>query len=100
VRPDGTVTRLPFDVGVSPLLALPDGRWLLPGCDPLWRDNCDEPLEILDATTRRSPSSSLSNSGTRHLHKEMNNEKGPPPKPGAGLKSTRYLEIYQRSGLI
>ena len=47
---DGTITRLPFVLGVSPLAALEDGRWLLPGVDTVWRDNPDEPLSVLDAT--------------------------------------------------
>ncbi len=47
VRPDRTVVQLPFDLGVSPLLALPDGRWLLPGSDTIWRDDYDEPLTLL-----------------------------------------------------
>ena len=50
------------------------------------------------ATTNRSPSSSLSNPGTRHLLKQRRTRKGPPPKPGAGLNSTRCLVIYQRHG--
>jgi len=48
VRPDGTVVPLPFELGVSPLTALPDGRWLLPGLDTVWRDDMDEPLSALD----------------------------------------------------
>jgi len=55
VRDDGTVERLPFELGVSPLLAWPDGRWLLPGADPLWRDSYDEPLSLLDATGHVEP---------------------------------------------
>ena len=47
VRPDRTVARLPFELGVSPLVAMPDGRWLLPGADPVWRDDYDEPLSVL-----------------------------------------------------
>lgn len=47
VRPDGSVTRLPFELGVSPLIALPDGRWLMPGADTVWRDDYDEPLSLL-----------------------------------------------------
>lgn len=47
VRPDLTVVELPFELGVSPLTALPDGRWLLPGADPVWRDDLDEPLSLL-----------------------------------------------------
>jgi hypothetical protein len=50
VHRDGAVTRLPFVLGVSPLAALEDGRWLLPGVDTVWRDNPDEPLSVLDAT--------------------------------------------------
>ena len=46
---DGTITQLPFELGVSPLLAMPDGRWLLPGADALWRDGYDEPLSLLAA---------------------------------------------------
>ena len=49
IQHDGTVAQLPFELGVSPLLALQDGRWLLPGGDPLWRDGYDEPLSVLDA---------------------------------------------------
>ncbi len=49
VQRNGTVTQLPFELGVSPLLALHDGRWLLPGADALWRDDFDEPLSIVDA---------------------------------------------------
>jgi hypothetical protein len=55
VRPDGTVTELPFELGVSPLLAWPDGRWLLPGDETLWRDDYDEPLHLLDAAGRTTP---------------------------------------------
>jgi hypothetical protein len=55
VHADGTVTRLPFVLGVSPLLALDDGRWLLPGCDALWRDGYDEPLSVLNATGTIEP---------------------------------------------
>lgn len=43
--------QLPFELGVSPLPAMPDGRWLLPGVDALWRDD-DEPMSILDADGR------------------------------------------------
>ncbi len=39
VRRDGTVEELSFELGVSPLCVLPDGRYLLPGADPLWRDS-------------------------------------------------------------
>jgi hypothetical protein len=46
---DGSVAQLPFELGVSPLLAMDGDRWLLPGADALWRDDCDEPLSILDA---------------------------------------------------
>lgn len=52
VHPDGTVVQLPFELGVSPLLAMQDGRWLLPGADALWRDDYDEPLSTLDANGR------------------------------------------------
>ena len=52
VRDDGTLTQLPFELGVSPLQALPGDRWLLPGWDPLWRDDYDEPVSILDAAGR------------------------------------------------
>ncbi len=55
VHADGTITRLPFVLGVSPLLALDDDRWLLPGCDPVWRDGYDEPLSVLDATGTIEP---------------------------------------------
>jgi hypothetical protein len=55
VRDDGTLTQLPFELGVSPLQALPGDRWLLPGRDPLWRDDCDEPVSILDAAGRTEP---------------------------------------------
>jgi hypothetical protein len=55
VQLDGTVVRLPFELGVSPLLSLEDGRWLLPGADPLWRDDYDEPLSILDAAGTIAP---------------------------------------------
>jgi hypothetical protein len=55
VRSDGTVTQLPFELGVSPLLATRDGRWLLPGADALWRDGYDEPLSLLDVTGRIEP---------------------------------------------
>jgi hypothetical protein len=47
---DGSVVQLPFELGVSPLLAMQDGRSLLPGADALWRDDYDEPLDILNAT--------------------------------------------------
>jgi hypothetical protein len=50
VHRDGTITLLPFVLGVSPLAALDDGRWLLPGVDTVWRDDPDEPLSVLDAT--------------------------------------------------
>lgn len=55
VRADGTVTPLPFELGVSPLLALPGDRWLLPGYDTVWRDDYDEPLCVLDAAGRTEP---------------------------------------------
>lgn len=55
VRADGTVTQLPFELGVSPLLALPGDRWLLPGLDAVWRDDYDEPLGVLDATGGIAP---------------------------------------------
>jgi hypothetical protein len=55
VRPDGTVTELPFELGVSPLLAWPDGRWLLPGWDTVWRDGYDEPLHLIDAAGTMTP---------------------------------------------
>lgn len=55
VRTDGTVTLLPFELGVSPLLALPGDRWLLPGLDTVWRDDYDEPLSILDAGGETEP---------------------------------------------
>jgi hypothetical protein len=55
VQPDGTVVQLPFELGVSPLLATSDGRWLLPGADALWRDDYDEPLSLLDAGGRVEP---------------------------------------------
>ena len=55
VRDDGTLTQLPFELGVSPLQALPGDRWLLPGRDPLWRDDYDEPVSILDAAGRTEP---------------------------------------------
>jgi hypothetical protein len=55
VQHDGTVVQLPFELGVSPLLATRDGRWLLPGADALWRDDYDEPLSLLDATGRVEP---------------------------------------------
>jgi hypothetical protein len=55
VHADGTVQRLPFELGVSPLLAMPDGRWLLPGLDSVWRDDYDEPLGVLDATGKIEP---------------------------------------------
>lgn len=47
VRRDGTVEELSFELGVSPLCVLPDGRYLLPGADPLWRDSFTEPLSAL-----------------------------------------------------
>src|SRR3954447_21435582 len=49
------VTQLPFELGVSPLLATRDGRWLLPGADALWRDGYDEPLSLLDDAGRIEP---------------------------------------------
>lgn len=55
VQPDGAVAQLPFELGVSPLLATADGRWLLPGADALWRDDYDEPLSLLDAAGRVEP---------------------------------------------
>ena len=56
VRADGTVTQLVgFELGVSPLLALPGDRWLLPGADALWRDDYDEPLSVLHADGRIEP---------------------------------------------
>jgi hypothetical protein len=55
VRDDGTLTQLPFELGVSPLQALPGDCWLLPGRDPLWRDDYDEPVSILDAAGRAEP---------------------------------------------
>lgn len=55
VRPDRTVAQLPFELGVSPLMAMPDGRWLLPGADPVWRDDYDEPLTFLDGTGALEP---------------------------------------------
>jgi hypothetical protein len=55
VQRDGTVARLPFELGVSPLLAMEDGRWLLPGADVLWRDDYDEPLSVLDAAGSIEP---------------------------------------------
>lgn len=47
VRPNGVVEELPFELGVAPLCALPDGRYLLPGADALWRDSFAEPLSAL-----------------------------------------------------
>jgi hypothetical protein len=55
VRADGTVTQLPFELGVSPLLALPGDRWLLPGWDTVWRDDHDEPLCVLNAAGTTEP---------------------------------------------
>lgn len=55
VATDGAVTRLPFELGVAPLCVLPDGRFLLPGADPLWRDDCDEPLSALDHDGETEP---------------------------------------------
>jgi hypothetical protein len=55
VHGDGTITRLPFVLGVSPLAALEDGRWLLPGVDTGWRDDPDEALSVLDATGVMEP---------------------------------------------
>ena len=55
VRPDGTLTQLAFELGVSPLLATHDDRWLLPGADALWRDSYDEPLSFLDTAGRTEP---------------------------------------------
>jgi hypothetical protein len=55
VRTDGTVNRLPFALGVSPLLAMSGDRWLLPGLDTVWRDDYDEPFGVLDATGRIEP---------------------------------------------
>jgi hypothetical protein len=55
VRGDGIAEQLPFELGVSPLLALPGERWLLPGWDTVWRDDCDEPLSVLDADGRIGP---------------------------------------------
>lgn len=53
VAPTGEVTTVPAELGVAPLVALPDGRFLLPGSDPLWLDGRDEPLGVLapDGTT-------------------------------------------------
>jgi hypothetical protein len=47
IEPDGAVRTLPFALGVGPLCELPDGRWLLPGADALWRDSSAEPLSAL-----------------------------------------------------
>jgi hypothetical protein len=47
VTPDGTVRVLPYESGVGPRGALPDGRLLLPAADPLWGDEPDEPLSGL-----------------------------------------------------
>lgn len=55
IAPDGTVTQLPFELGVSPLCVLPDGRYLMPGADPLWRDDYDEPLSALAADGQLEP---------------------------------------------
>jgi hypothetical protein len=55
VRADGTVTQLPFELGVSPLLALTGDRWLLPGTGTVWRDDYDEPLSVLHADGRIEP---------------------------------------------
>ena len=55
VHADGTITRLPFVLGVSPLLALDDDRWFLPGCDAVWRGGYDEPLSVLGATGTIEP---------------------------------------------
>lgn len=55
VAPDGTVTQLPFELGVSPLGVLPDGRYLLPGSDPLWRDDYDESLSALSHDGETEP---------------------------------------------
>jgi len=53
VAPDGEVKELPFEMAVAALCELPDGRWLLPGRDPLWWDSYEEPLSALspDGTT-------------------------------------------------
>ncbi|MBO9533725.1 MAG: hypothetical protein J7513_12205 [Solirubrobacteraceae bacterium] len=50
VSADGTVSELPFQLAVAPLCTLPDGRWLLPGTSPIWRDSYQEPLSALDPT--------------------------------------------------
>lgn len=49
ISADGAVSVVPVDLGVSPLLALGDGDFLLPGASTLWRDDFDEPLHRLDA---------------------------------------------------
>ncbi len=55
VTPAGAVRTLPFELGVSPLATLPDGRFLLPGADALWRDGRDEPLHALADGGRLEP---------------------------------------------
>lgn len=55
VSPEGEVRALPVELGVSPLTALPDGRFLLPGADALWRDGRDEPLHTLSDDGRMEP---------------------------------------------
>lgn len=44
---DGTVTTLPIELGVSPVCALPDGRFLLPGASELWLDDAEEPMATI-----------------------------------------------------
>lgn len=55
VTRDGEVRTIPVELGVSPLCELPDGRYLLPGNDALWRDGTDEELHVLDADGRVEP---------------------------------------------
>lgn len=55
VSATGEVTTLPFELGVGPLLAFPDGRFLLPGTDPLWRDSLSEPLSLLSTDGETAP---------------------------------------------